>query len=87
MRHGNGYYGSRRYDGFNGMTVSSPQLPAKPHPTQTPEYWERLATEERALAKSKRGDRWSTVESIKIHEQNAADYEATARGLRAALGA
>lgn len=81
------YYANRRYTGFAGLAVSSPQLPVKPHPTQTPEYWERLATEERAMAKAKRSDRWSTVESIKTHEQNAADYEATARGLRAAAGA
>jgi hypothetical protein len=54
------------------------------HPSETPEYWEELALNERFLAKTKRGLRWGSVESIRIHEQNAKDYEETARKLRAA---
>ena len=54
----------------------------KTHPTQTPEYWERLAADERAQAAAKRSARWGTVESIRIHEQNAKDYDETARKLR-----
>lgn len=52
------------------------------HPAQTPEYWERLAAEERALAASQRSLRWVTVESTRIRERNAREYEATAQRLR-----
>lgn len=51
----------------------------KPHPTETPEYWERLALDERAFAK----DRNQTVESKLVHLRNAEDYERTAATLRA----
>lgn len=57
------------------------------HPSETPEYWERLAADERAQAKAKRGSRWGSVESIRIHERNAKDYEETARSLREAQAA
>ena len=52
------------------------------HPSQTPEYWERLATEEQAAAKAKRSTRWAQVESIRVHEKNAAEYAEWARKLR-----
>jgi DMSO/TMAO reductase YedYZ molybdopterin-dependent catalytic subunit len=56
------------------------------HPTETPEYWERLARHERAFAAEKRRTRHGTVESIKIHESNAAEYEAQANKLRKVRG-
>lgn len=54
----------------------------KPHPTQTPEYWENLARSERVFAQQKRTSRSGTVESIRAHEAAAAEYEETARRLR-----
>ncbi len=53
----------------------------QPHPSQTPEYWRGLAKSERAFAAAKRGDRHSSVESVRIHLKNAEDYEATAAAL------
>jgi hypothetical protein len=53
----------------------------KPHPTETAEYWLRLARTERAFASEDRGRRTASVESIRIHEQNAAEYEARAAAL------
>lgn len=52
------------------------------HPTQTPEYWEELARNERLLAAKDRSSRWASVESIRVREANARDYEATAQRLR-----
>jgi hypothetical protein len=52
------------------------------HPTQTPEYWESLARNERAFAAEKRRNRYGTVEGIRIHERQAAEYEANAARLR-----
>lgn len=52
------------------------------HPTQTPEYWERLALEEMHFAASKRKSRAGTVQSILAHERNAAEYAAWAKKLR-----
>ncbi|RMX08530.1 hypothetical protein D8I35_05490 [Corticibacter populi] len=54
------------------------------HPTQTPEYWERLALDERAFAESDRLMRTGSVESIELHIKNAEQYEAKAKDLRAA---
>lgn len=54
------------------------------HPTETPEYWEREARRERALAAEDRARRHGTVESIRVHEANAVEYEARASALRAA---
>ncbi len=54
----------------------------KPHPSETPEYWEMLARNERTFAKEDRGRRYGSVESIQIHLRNAADYEAQAKKLR-----
>ena len=54
------------------------------HPSETPEYWEKLAAEERANAKAKRGLRWGSVESIRVHERNARDYAEWAAKLRGA---
>lgn len=51
------------------------------HPTATVEYWERLAREERAFADEDRALR-RTVESIRIHEANALEYERQAAILR-----
>lgn len=52
------------------------------HPSQTPEYWERLALEERTLAASERHLPWVTAESTRVREQNAREYDETARRLR-----
>ena len=52
-----------------------------PHPTETPEYWLRLARDERAFAAEDRSRRRGSVESIRIHEANATSYEARAAAL------
>ncbi len=58
---------------------------SNPHPTEIPEYWLRLAREERAFANEDRKRRTGSIQSIRLHEQNAADYEATAARLSATL--
>lgn len=58
------------------------RLPA-PH-VDMPEFWEQKAKAERAFALEDRTRRYGSVESIRIHEENAAEYEARAAKLRAA---
>jgi hypothetical protein len=53
------------------------------HPTQTAAYWRDMARSERTFAKHERTGRGGTVESIRIHEANAAEYEATADRIEA----
>ena len=53
------------------------------HPTETEEYWRSLARNERAFAREDRQRRYGTVESIRIHEQNAREYDAEADRLAA----
>ena len=48
------------------------------HPSETPEFWRSLARNERAFASEDRKRRGGAVESIRVHESNAAMYEATA---------
>lgn len=55
------------------------------HPSETPEYWEALARDARRAAAAARNDRHAQVESIRIHERNAAEYDETARRLRSKL--
>jgi hypothetical protein len=50
----------------------------------TPEYWEGLARDERSFAADERKSRYGTVESIRVHLENAKDYEARAKKLREA---
>jgi len=59
----------------------------KPHVTDTPEYWESRARDERAFAREDRKRRTASVESVRIHEVNAADYQGRADALRAAAAA
>lgn len=54
------------------------------HPTETAEYWRGLARDERWFARSARLNRTVPVESIRIHEENAAEYEARAAAIEAA---
>jgi hypothetical protein len=54
----------------------------KVHPTLTPEYWESLARSERSFAKHKRRSRFGTVESIRVHERDAEQYQREADRLR-----
>lgn len=54
----------------------------KKHCTETPEYWDRLARDERAFAESDRRRRTGSVESIALHLKNAEEYEAQAARLR-----
>ena len=56
-----------------------------PHPTTDPRYWRNLAANERAFAQEDRRRKYGTVESIRIHEQDAKDYDAKAASLEAAL--
>lgn len=60
-----------------------------PHPTTDPRYWRSLAANERAFAGEDRRRKFGTVESIRIHEENAKRYDAEAARLeaRAAGGA
>jgi hypothetical protein len=46
-----------------------------------PKYWRDLAANERASANEDRARRGGTVESIRIHESNAAEYEARAKAI------
>lgn len=55
--------------------------PRKPHCTETPEYWEGLARDERSFAQ----DRTGTVESQLLHKRNAEEYERKAVEIRAKL--
>lgn len=55
-----------------------------PHQTTVPEYWRNLARNERAFAEEDRRRRYGTIESIRIHEANAALYDAEAERLEAA---
>jgi hypothetical protein len=64
----------------NAMTT--PLKPATPLPFDTPEHWLSLARSERTFAAQERSSRHGTVESIRIHEQNAAEYEARAAALK-----
>lgn len=50
-------------------------------PFDTPEYWLALARNERAFAEEDRKRRYGTVEGVRIHERNAAEYEARAAAL------
>ena len=54
------------------------------HPSETPEYWDRLARDEREKAEN---SYWQTAESKLLHLSNAEEYEATARRLRVTGGA
>lgn len=54
------------------------------HATETPEYWLELARNERAFAAEDRARRGGSVESVRLHEAKAAEYEATAQRLSAA---
>lgn len=49
------------------------------NPYDSPDYWRELARSERAFAAEDRARRGGSVESIRIHEKNAAEYEARAR--------
>ena len=49
-----------------------------------PKYWRDMARTERAAAAEDRARVYGTVESIRIHEQNAAEYEARAAALEEA---
>ncbi len=51
------------------------------HPTQTPEYWEREARNERALAAAARTGSKTNWESARIHMRNAYEYEKQAAKL------
>jgi hypothetical protein len=53
-------------------------------PWNDPAYFESRARDERAFAEEDRKRRFGTVESMQIHLQNAAAYEAKAAELRAA---
>ena len=57
--------------------------PATPLPWDTSEYWESMARNERAAANEDRARRGGSVESIKIHENNAMEYDERARQIRA----
>lgn len=46
-----------------------------------PKYWLELARNERAAANEDRARRGGKVESIRIHEQNAVEYEQRAAAL------
>lgn len=52
------------------------------HCTETPEYWERLARDERAFAEDDRRRRTGSVESIALHLKQAEEYEAQAERIR-----
>lgn len=52
-----------------------------------PKYWRDLAKAELSFAADKRTARHGTVEAIRIHEQNAAEYEARAVSLESAAKA
>lgn len=39
------------------------------------QYWYRRAADEREFARQERRGRLGTVESIRVHEENAAEYE------------
>lgn len=58
-------------------------LQLAPHPTDTPEYWRELARSERAFADEDRARRGGSAESVRLHEANAAEYEAKAVKLEA----
>lgn len=58
--------------------------PALPHPTKTPEYWERLAQAEDSFAA--KTARTESAESAIIHRRNASEYWATARRMRLSAG-
>jgi len=57
------------------------------HATDTPEYWEALARTERAFALADRQRRYGSLESIRLHEQNARAADAWAARLRAEVRA
>lgn len=59
-------------------TAARPAHTPGRHPSETPEYWDRLARDERAFAT----EPWQTVESRVLHLDNAQQYEAIARKLR-----
>lgn len=68
--------------------MSTHETPAaKPHPTETPEYWRKLARTERAFAEQDRRNPHATVESYQIRLRNAADFEANAERLEAMASA
>jgi hypothetical protein len=54
-----------------------------PHPTTVPAYWRQLARTARAFAEDDRRRKYGTVESIRIHEADAARYDAEAARLEA----
>jgi hypothetical protein len=61
-----------------GNTMTTKHTPG---PFETPQYWLDLARTERKFAAQERTSRHSTVESIRILEENATTYEARADAL------
>lgn len=61
--------------GDGDCRFSACQCPKKPHPTETAEYWFSRARNERGCAVEDRGRRYGSVESIKVHLQQAEEYE------------
>ncbi len=55
-----------------------------PHCSLVPEWWREQARNERAFAADDRRRKFGTIESIRIHEANAARYDAQADRLEAA---
>lgn len=53
----------------------------KPHSSETPEYWEKWARDERRKAEVDRHTR-TTTESRQAHLRNAVEYETYAKKLR-----
>lgn len=68
------------------VSAKAAQHTPGPLPWDTAEYWEGLARSERAFAQDKRTARYGTVESIRIHEQNAKEYEYRAAQIRSPKG-
>jgi hypothetical protein len=55
-----------------------------PHCSLVPEWWRQQACNERAFANEDRRRKFGSVESIRIHEESAARYDAEADRLEAA---
>jgi len=55
----------------------------KPHITQTEAYWRDLAATERAFARDERRRRFGQIDSIRMYEAQAAEYEREADRLAA----
>lgn len=58
----------------------------KPHITETAEYWFCRARYERAAAKEDAGRRFGTVDSMRIHERQAAEYQLRGEAIAKATG-